>query len=145
MPPSLTNKFSALSGQIKDPSLCEGRKVQQKTETCLRYVILSARPRGVPKKRDPRKTPSRPAFLAIFFLRTRRQHTRHSNCVLAATQGLFGFRKAWRNSAPSSERYLIVTLIITVITDLSFRNALGYQWQHGVLRRWHFHVLYSEH
>ena len=32
---------------------------------------------------------------------------------------LTGLRKAWRNSAPSSECYLIVTLIITIITDLS--------------------------
>lgn len=55
------------------------------------------------------------------------QGTCQSYYTLSTIQGLFGLGQAWRDSAPSSECFLIVAPIIVVIRALSLRNALGCQ------------------
>jgi hypothetical protein len=118
-----------LFGQIKDTQsvyIILVGEVYQNAETSLKHGLLSVNLGEFLEKAHHGLV----SLLATFFLHTRKWCTHVTDIVCSTTLGLSGLSSAWRNSVANSDCSLIVTLIITVIMGLTFRTALGYQWQH---------------
>lgn len=101
----------------------KGERYSRRWKQCLGRIVLSARWGEFSEQRDTAKAPvwwvARPALAVTFFPLHEKIAHMHSYHILATMQGLCELSKACRNSAPSSEHYVTVTLLITAITDLS--------------------------